>query len=214
MKIAIFILARAGSKRIPNKNIKLFAGVPLVEYTLEFTKKLGYETHIFTDSKAIKAISKNYPVFIHDKLFENEQGIHETNKEMIAYNEKIKADIIINLQVTSPIRHEALVKLWVEEFLDGDFDCALSCYPMEDKYIYGNNIALNYNTEERTYNSCEKKIFYQENGSFYMFKKEQLFKNHITNGKLMICPDRYHIDLNTIKDWEVAEILYKRGLLI
>jgi CMP-N-acetylneuraminic acid synthetase len=214
MKIAIFILARKGSKRIPNKNIKLFDGKPLVEYTLEFTKKLGYESHIFTDSKAITALAANYPIFIHDKLYENENGIHETGKEMLAYNEFIKADIIINLQVTSPIRNIELVKIWIEEFLNYNYDCALSCYPMTDKYIYDSNIAINYDPKDRIYNGGKKRPIYVENGSFYMFKKEQLLKNHITNGKLMICPDKYHVDLDTIKDWEVAEILYKRGLLI
>ena len=35
MSITAFIFARSGSKRIPNKNIKNFAGKPLIAWTIE-----------------------------------------------------------------------------------------------------------------------------------------------------------------------------------
>ena len=41
-KIASVILARAGSKRVPLKNVRLYNGRPLVEWTLMFAWKLGY----------------------------------------------------------------------------------------------------------------------------------------------------------------------------
>jgi len=61
MIIAI-IPARGGSKRIPNKNIKLFAGHPIISYSI----KAAQETKLFkriivsTDSEEIADVAKSY----------------------------------------------------------------------------------------------------------------------------------------------------------
>lgn len=39
LKIIAIIPARGGSKRIPNKNIKIFNGKPLISYAIEEAKK-------------------------------------------------------------------------------------------------------------------------------------------------------------------------------
>ena len=61
MRVAI-IPARGGSKRIPNKNIKLFAGQPIISYSI----RVAQETELFdriivsTDSLEIAAIARKY----------------------------------------------------------------------------------------------------------------------------------------------------------
>ena len=59
-KTVAIILARGGSKRIPNKNIKNFHGKPIINYSIEATKKSGCFEQIIvsTDSKKIAEISK------------------------------------------------------------------------------------------------------------------------------------------------------------
>ncbi|MFT7200646.1 MAG: pseudaminic acid cytidylyltransferase, partial [Glaciecola sp.] len=61
MNVAI-IPARGGSKRIPKKNIKEFAGLPLIAYSIEVAKKSGIFEHIIvsTDDAAIADIAKQY----------------------------------------------------------------------------------------------------------------------------------------------------------
>ena len=56
------IPARGGSKRIPNKNIKKFLGIPLISYSIKIAKKskLFDEIFVSTDSKKIKKISEQY----------------------------------------------------------------------------------------------------------------------------------------------------------
>ena len=58
----IFIFARGGSKEIKNKNIIKIKGIPLIEYTINFAKKLNI-TNIFisTDDKRIRRIGKKKP---------------------------------------------------------------------------------------------------------------------------------------------------------
>ena len=61
-KIIAIIPARAGSKRISNKNIKSFAGKPIISYSI----KAAQETNLFdriivsTDSEKIAEVAKTY----------------------------------------------------------------------------------------------------------------------------------------------------------
>ena len=59
--VLIVIPARGGSKGIPNKNIRLVNGIPLIEYTINFARKLTNNSNILvsTDSHKIAEISKN-----------------------------------------------------------------------------------------------------------------------------------------------------------
>ena len=63
MNIAI-IPARKNSKRIKNKNIKLFKGKPIIYWTIKYLKesKLFKEIFVSTDSKKIANLSENYGV--------------------------------------------------------------------------------------------------------------------------------------------------------
>ena len=62
MKPICFIGARGGSKGIPRKNIKLFAGKPLIAHTIEKLIKSKIFNHVIvsTEDKEIAEISKKY----------------------------------------------------------------------------------------------------------------------------------------------------------
>ena len=56
------IPARSGSKRVKNKNIKLFAGKPIISYAIQLAKSCGLFKKIVvsTDSYKISKIAKKY----------------------------------------------------------------------------------------------------------------------------------------------------------
>ena len=58
IKRLVIVPARSGSKRISNKNIKLFLDKPLIYYCLEEIKKskLFNKVHVSTDSKKISRL--------------------------------------------------------------------------------------------------------------------------------------------------------------
>ena len=61
-KVLAIIPARAGSKGLKNKNIKLLNGKPLIAYTIMEAKKSKLISNIVvsTDSNEIASISKQY----------------------------------------------------------------------------------------------------------------------------------------------------------
>ena len=96
MNIAI-IPARAGSKRIKNKNIKLFCGKPIIYYSIIAAKKSNIFNKIIvsTDSLKIKKISEKYgadvpfirPKNLSDDFTSTMDVVKHSIKEM-SYNPK------------------------------------------------------------------------------------------------------------------------------
>ncbi len=62
MKTLCIIPARGGSKRIPNKNIKVFCGKPIIVYSIEAAIKsqLFDEVMVSTDDKEISRLYGRY----------------------------------------------------------------------------------------------------------------------------------------------------------
>ena len=60
VKRLAIVPARGGSKRIRNKNIKLFCGNPVINYTINTLQKskLFSKIHVSTESKKIAAVCK------------------------------------------------------------------------------------------------------------------------------------------------------------
>ena len=56
------IFARGGSKGIPNKNIKMFNGKPLIAWSIDHAKKVKKLKRIIvsTDSKKIAKVAEKY----------------------------------------------------------------------------------------------------------------------------------------------------------
>jgi CMP-N-acetylneuraminic acid synthetase len=202
MKIVTVILARAGSKRIPKKNIALLKGVPLIEYTLRDAVALGFPVYVYTDMPEVRAVASTYQVEVRGKLFEHADGVHETGKELAEYNKELQADHIILLQPTSPLRDVPRIKEWVKQYLDGRYSVGLAAKALKPAFYYDEaGGALNFFDKYRDYNSTGKSIIYRETGSFYIFKADQIRENHFANSKArIIFPDPYDNDIDNLKE--------------
>ena len=64
IKRLLIIPSRRVSKRIKNKNIKIFKGKPIISYSIEIARKskLFSKIHISTDSDVVKNISSRYGI--------------------------------------------------------------------------------------------------------------------------------------------------------
>lgn len=105
MKILAVIPARAGSKGIPNKNIRIVNSKPLIAYCIENALNSNYITDIIitTDSPEVELLAGYYGVrFIHRK---EELCGDAIALDAVIYDacKDFDADYIITLQPTSPI---------------------------------------------------------------------------------------------------------------
>ncbi len=125
MKVLAVIPARAGSKGIPNKNIRIINGHPLIYYAIHNAQESGYITDIVvtTDSKAVGIIASQMGVRVHwrsEALCGDAVTLDAVVADAVPKNEQW--DYIVTMQPTSPtLKYETLdraIEYSVNQHLD------------------------------------------------------------------------------------------------
>ena len=112
-KILAIILARQGSKRLPNKNHKIFHGKPLIVYTFEALKKSKLFDRIIlsTDSKKLRNIALKHKIevpFIRPKKISKDNSLAiDAIKHSLDYINNMseeKYDYVQYVMPTTPLK--------------------------------------------------------------------------------------------------------------
>ncbi len=208
LNLHCIILARGGSKTIPEKNIIDFLGKPLIAWTIEQCRSSVYVSDIWVSSNdsLILSIAKKYgaktierPDNISGDLATSESGwLHAINH---LFDKGVEINTVLAPQVTSPLRETSDIDNAVEKFLKGNYDSMFSASLADDLFFWEESLdrvnSINYDYKNRKRRQDFKKQII-ENGSFYIFKPEILkeYKNRM-GGK---------IGFSTMDFWKMFEI--------
>ena len=220
-KITAFIPARGDSKGILGKNIKEFAGKPLIVHSIEYALNCDQidEVVVSTDDdkivkiarKAGARIVKRPPELSTDKATTESAIDHFVNK----FNNK--PDILVLLQPTSPYRPEGSLENAITHFTENGFDSLLSITPThhffwrvkDDQTTFAEYDYLN---RPHRQDLKREDIRYMENGSLYIFTRRHFDKTgNRLGGKIgyVEWPEEYSIEIDTSLDFEFVEKIYK-----
>lgn len=112
-EVLAVIPARGGSKGIPRKNIKLFAGYPLISYSIAAALQSQSVTRVIvsTDDEEIAAVARQFGAetpFIRPPELAQDQTtdlpVFEHALKWLKDNDNYSPDLVIQLRPTSPIR--------------------------------------------------------------------------------------------------------------
>lgn len=117
-EVLAIIPARGGSKGIPRKNIRDFAGYPLIAWSIVAGLKSELVTRVIvsTDDEEIAAVARAWGAetpflrpaeFAQDKT--TDLPVFEHALKWLAENENYHPDVVVQLRPTSPIRPVGLV---------------------------------------------------------------------------------------------------------
>lgn len=117
-EVLAIIPARGGSKGIPRKNIRDFAGYPLIAWSIAAGLKSELVTRVIvsTDDEEIAAVARAWGAetpflrpaeFAQDKT--TDLPVFEHALKWLAENENYHPDVVVQLRPTSPIRPVGLV---------------------------------------------------------------------------------------------------------
>ncbi len=224
-KVLAIIPARGGSKRIPNKNIKIFLGKPLIAYTISqaLSSPIKGRVIVDTDSKKIAAVAKKYgaevpwlrPTYLAaDKSQGVDSLIYLLNR--LKKEESYEPDYVIILQTTSPLREiKDILDCW-KMMQATNATTVLTVCPTHPRLYYlnkNNDIILVNGGEGNSTNIQDWPPAYILNGCFvYIVKTKALLKEkHVITKKTkaVVCDSWRSIDLDNPEDWVIAEIIYK-----
>ena len=118
------IPARGGSKGIPRKNVKQINGKPLIAWTIEAAResKMIDRYVVSTEDEEIAQIVRGNSAEVLSRpsaLATDEAATISVIQHAI---EQIPCDVVVLLQVTSPIRRPGLIDECVREFKDNEYD--------------------------------------------------------------------------------------------
>lgn len=219
------IVARGGSKGLPNKNIKILNGKPLIAYTIEAAKKSKNidEIILSTDCPKIAEISITYgakvPFMRPEFLATDTSPVIETflytiDKLKNEFNYNIE-DFIL-LQPTSPLRTTKDIDNAIEIFYSKNADSVISYTPENHPIFWHKIINEDYSIKDIFENNSSNRQDFQKtyypNGAIYIFKYNLIKQKKYYSDKSFayIMPRNRSIDIDTIEDFEYAEFLMSK----
>lgn len=206
MNILGIIPARAGSKGIKDKNIYPCAGKPLTEWTLDTVHDSLITNYIIsTDSQKVALKYKHWNVLIRpDYLCMDDTPMSfAVRYAMYQYEaNNSKADAIILLQPTSPLRTVDDINDAYLKFLNSNTNSLYSGYYMGIKH------------KSKVYDKHTSEKHFQRNGAIFIAKRELVEQGKLWDETVIEyeMPLSRSIDIDDMDDMYIAEALLEKRL--
>jgi YrbI family 3-deoxy-D-manno-octulosonate 8-phosphate phosphatase len=233
--ILALIPGRGGSKGIPRKNIKDFAGYPLIAWSIA----AGLQAHtvnrviVSTDNEEIASVSRAWgaetPFMRPAELAQDrttDLPVFEHALKWLEDIEGYKPDIVIQLRPTSPIRPkdcvDSAVKILTEH---AEADCVRGVvtsgqnpYKMWrfNGYDKPMNPLLEVEGIAEPYNAPRQILppTYWQTGHIDVIRTSTISRKHSLTGNTiypLVIDPRYTVDIDTLSDWAKYEALVYHG---
>lgn len=224
MKIIVIIPARGGSKRIPRKNIKDFAGQPIIKYSIDAALGSGCfdEVMVSTDDHEIADVAKSFGAnvpFIRSE--ENSTDMAMTIpvlEEVISEYKKLgqEFDYLCCIYPTAPfITAEKLreaKKLLLQKNAEAVVPVMRFSYPIQRALKFENGITKMFWPENYNMRSQDLEPAYHDCGQFYFMKTTAMIEQQKLFPRLTVpfeVPESEAHDIDSKEDWKMAEIKFK-----
>lgn len=223
-QIIAIIPARSGSKGLPDKNIRILNGKPLIAYSIVAAQESGIFDEIFlsTDSPeyahfAVK-YGANVPFLRSDKLATDTASTWDCVKEALEQYETMgkKFDIFVVLQPTSPLRAPQDIVTAVETMILNNADSVVSVCEADHSPLWYNVLPENKSIkgfvrpEIMAKTRQELPTFYRINGAIYAVSTSYFLRTqniYDGNSFAYIMPKERSIDIDTLFDFSLAQCL-------
>lgn len=224
MNIAI-IPARGGSKRIPNKNIKIFAGKPLIAYSIEAAHASGCFDKIIvsTDDPLIAAVAEQYGAEAPFVRPSNIADDYATTAAVIIHaldwcdKQSLNVDYVCCIYATAPFIQVEHIQRTLKLLLDSSE--SVYCLPVcEFPFPIQRAVKLDENHhvsmfEPQHFNTRSQDLpaSFHDVGQFYWGKPEAYRLNiPMFSPQALAFPisRKWVIDLDTPEDWDYALLLH------
>lgn len=221
MKTIAIITARGGSKRIPRKNIKLFLGKPIIEYSIEAALSSGIfdEVMVSTDDEEIAEIAMKAGAAVPFMRSEATANDYATTTDVLLevldrYKERGQEfDYMACLYPTNPFITPDKLKQAMDLISSNDYAEVLPVvqfsFPPQRAYVFKENDSLQYKWEEfKNARSQDLEKMYHDAGQFYFYDVKKYVENKGVKGKIypLIYPEHEVQDIDTEEDWKMAEL--------
>ena len=213
IKTIAIIPARGCSKRLPNKNLMLLNGIPLLAHSILFAQKHSFidAVYVTTDDANIKKFALEYGAKVIDRPAALSGDFEPTISALKHVLEQIEPiENVILLQPTNPLRPTNLLNEAFDIFNESNHESLFTVSPNHQKLgkILNNNfIPYNYQIGQR---SQDLEPLFYENGLLYITKSKLILNNVIINENAFPLITNHifgTVDIDTQDDFDYANFL-------
>jgi N-acylneuraminate cytidylyltransferase len=235
-EVLALIPARGGSKGIPRKNIRSFAGYPLIAWSIAAAKKSELVTRVIvsTDDAEIAAVACQWgaeaPFLRPDEISQDrttDLPVFEHALKWLEDVEGYRPEIVVQLRPTSPIRPARMVDDAIRILRDhADADCVRGVVPAgqnpfkmwrfngEGKPL---NPLLAVDGIAEPYNAPRQILppVYWQTGHIDAIRISTITRKKSLTGDViypLLIDPKYTVDIDTLPDWAKYEALAYSGL--
>jgi YrbI family 3-deoxy-D-manno-octulosonate 8-phosphate phosphatase len=234
-KVLAIIPARGGSKSIPHKNLRLFAGHPLVAFSIAAGRQSEAVDRVIvsTDDEAIARAARDYgaevPFMRPSELAQDDTldfPVFAHALKWLAEQENYHPEVVVQLRPTSPIRPPGMVTQAVESLLAhpeadsvrGVVPSGQTPYKMWRIDDQGRLLPLLASEMVEPYNQPRQSLprTYWQTGHIDAIRAGTLHEKHSMSGDVilpLVLDPSYTVDIDTPADWARAERLLVTGAL-
>ena len=140
MKIVAMIPARAGSKRIKNKNLRLINGKPLIEYVLDTIGKVDIfdEVYVNSEDEMFSGIAKKYSMGFYNRPSHLSSDTATNDEFAYDFLRNVECDVLIQILPTSPFLTETEIINFVNHMVEKSLGTLISVEHKQIACIYEN----------------------------------------------------------------------------
>ena len=212
MKTISLILARGGSKGVPQKNIKELNGAPLISYTIEASLNSSVdETWVSTDCQDIRDIALEHGASVIKRPDKFATCNSKNEDALLHFAEGRDFDLLVSIQPTSPL-------LLSEDINEGlkliSKDCDSVFSATKEHWVPRwtlDNQPLNWDIHNRPMRQNMPET-YIENGAFWITSKKQLLKSKLRySGKIKPYPMPLlrSFQIDTLEDFDLIHTIMR-----
>lgn len=234
-EVLAIIPARGGSKGIPRKNIRNFAGYPLIAYSIAAARRAKNVTRVIvsTDDEEIGSVAREFGAetpFLRPAKHAQDQTtdfpvfLHAL--EWLKDNEDYRPEIVVQLRPTSPVRPLTCVDDAIQKLIEHpEADSIRGVVParqnpfkmwriIEEKGIM--EPLLQVKGIPEAYNAPRQILpsVYWQTGHIDVIRAKTILEKHSLSGAVilpLIIDSIYAVDIDSPFDWQQAEWLVKSG---
>lgn len=219
--IIAVIPARAGSKSIPNQNVRIIAGHPLVYYTIKTAIKSKYIDKIIvsTDSDEVKTVALQLCVDVKERS--KELSLDSVTLDAVVYDaindnnncsfDSSSEDIIITLQPTSPLLKVETLDRAIEYMLDNKLDTLISVIN-DRRFSWSEKNGIKVPNYKERMNRELLPSNYVETGAFLMSKRSVIteFSRIGNNVDIYEIPFNESLGIDTYENLQIVKFIMQK----
>lgn len=223
MNVAI-IPARGGSKRIPQKNVRFFAGKPIIAYSIQAAKESGLFDRIIvsTESAEVAQVAQAWGAEVPFRRPEHLATDYVNISEVLLHAvEWAKAnggcDYFCCIYSTAPFLQPEFLRRGLEEMQKKGAKATMSVarfsYPIQRALKVGEGECLEmiqpefFDSRSQDLQDC-----YHDAAQFYWAEADYFIKQRVfvlAKPLAVVIPSKFVHDIDTLEDWEIAELKYR-----